>query len=42
MKDRGVVFFHPFWHSLAPGWIPTRSAQDILANEQAMFQKLLA
>ena len=42
MKDRGVVFFHPFWHSLAPGWIPTRSALDILANEQAMFQKLLA
>jgi hypothetical protein len=42
MKQGGVVFFHPFWHSLAPGWIPTTSAQDILAAEETLFRKLLA
>jgi len=42
MKKGGVVFFHPFWHSLAPEWIPTRSAQDILDSEETLFRKLLA
>jgi hypothetical protein len=42
MKKGGVVFFHPFWHSLAPGWIPTNSGQDILAAEETLFKKLLA
>jgi hypothetical protein len=30
LKEGGVVLFHPFWHSLAPHWIPTRGAADIL------------
>lgn len=42
MKQGGVVFFHPFWHSLAPGWIPTKSAEDILAAQETLFKKLLA
>lgn len=42
MKQGGVIFFHPFWHSLAPGWIPTQGAQDILAAEETLFRKLLA
>jgi hypothetical protein len=42
MKKGGVVFFHPFWHSLAPEWIPTRSAHDIFDSEETLFRKLLA
>lgn len=42
MKKGGVIFFHPFWHSLAPEWIPTRSAQDILDSEEILFRKLMA
>lgn len=41
IKQGGVVFFHPFWHSLAPGWIPTYGAADILAAEETLFRKLL-
>jgi len=29
LKCRGAVLFHPFWHSLAPGWIPTRGPKDV-------------
>jgi hypothetical protein len=33
----GVVLFHPFWHSLAPGWIPTHSGQDILHAKEKIL-----
>ena len=42
MKKGGVIFFHPFWHSLAPEWIPTRSGKDILDSEETLFRKLMA
>lgn len=42
MKQGGVIFFHPFWHSLAPGWVPTHSARDILDAEETLFRRLLA
>jgi hypothetical protein len=32
-----VVLFHPFWHSLAEGWIPTRSGQDIFDAQERIL-----
>jgi hypothetical protein len=29
LKKKGVVLFHPFWHSLSPNWIPVSSEKDI-------------
>jgi hypothetical protein len=40
LKLGGVVLFHPFWHSLAPGWIPTRGKDDILAAKHDILRKL--
>jgi len=40
LKRDGVVLFHPFWHSLAPGWIPTRSKDDILNAKADILRKL--
>jgi len=37
MIKTGVVLFHPFWHALSPGWIPTRSGKDVYeAREQIL------
>lgn len=40
VKRGGVVLFHPFWHSLAPGWIPTRGKDDIIAAKNDILSKL--
>ena len=37
---KSIVLFHPFWHSLAPGWIPTNGAQDIFDNREKILEKL--
>ena len=42
LKGHGVVLFHPFWHSLAPSWIPTRSASDIVNSKDLILKKLNA
>uniref|UniRef100_A0A6C0KMT9 Uncharacterized protein n=1 Tax=viral metagenome TaxID=1070528 RepID=A0A6C0KMT9_9ZZZZ len=42
VKKEGVVLFHPFWHSLAPSWIPTRSASDIVNAKDLILKKLNA
>ena len=42
LKKEGVVLFHPFWHSLSPGWIPTKSAQDIYAAKNKILNTLCA
>lgn len=40
LKKKGVVLFHPFWHSLADSWIPVRSKDDIINNEKLILDKL--
>ena len=37
---QGTVLFHPFWHSLAPHWIPTRGPNDILAAAPQILKAL--
>jgi len=42
LKKEGVVLFHPFWHSLSPDWIPTKSAQDIYKAKNKILNTLRA
>jgi len=41
LKQGGVVLFHPFWHSLAPRWIPTRGPADILNAAPQILKALV-
>jgi hypothetical protein len=40
LKSGGVILFHPFWHSLAPGWIPARSGKDIYDSSGEIIRGL--
>lgn len=41
LKLRGAVLFHPFWHSLAPGWIPTRGPKDVYDSADKIIQGIM-
>jgi hypothetical protein len=41
LKCRGAVLFHPFWHSLAPGWIPTRGPKDVYDSADKILAGLM-
>ena len=41
LKCRGAVLFHPFWHSLAPGWIPTRGPKDVYDSADKIIQGIM-
>ena len=38
LKGHGAVLFHPFWHSLSPSWIPTKSGADVYAAKEDILQ----
>jgi len=40
LKPKGVVLFHPFWHSLSKKWIPTYSGDDIINNTQQILSSI--
>ena len=40
LKKRGVVLFHPFWHSLSDSWIPVYTKDDIIKNSNIILNKL--
>ncbi len=41
LKCRGAVLFHPFWHSLAPGWIPTRGPKDVYDSAEKIVEGIM-
>ena len=41
LKCRGAVLFHPFWHSLAPDWIPTRGPKDVYDSADKIIAGLM-
>jgi hypothetical protein len=40
LRKKGIVLFHPFWHSLNPEWIPVKNGVDIYNNEKIILEKL--
>ena len=42
IKKKGVVLFHPFWHSLHPDWISVKNENDIYNNEIKIINKLIS
>ena len=39
LKKKGIVLFHPFWHTLSDNWIPTKTAQDIRNNRDRIVSE---
>lgn len=40
LKKKGLVLFHPFWHSLSNHWIPVYSANDIINNTERILSAI--